>query len=233
MKICGLEKLSLVDFDNYVACTLFVEGCNFRCPFCHNAPLVIFDQNVEIDQDEIFAFLEKRKKTIDGVCISGGEPTLYPDLPDFIKKVKAFGYKIKLDTNGTNPKMLESLINGGLIDYVAMDVKSSIDGYYDASLCTEKQLENVLKSVEILKENKIAYEFRTTLVKNLHSFDEILGIAKIVEGCPKYFLQKYIYNENCIGGKFEEVDNQTAITYCKALRDMGINAILRGYDILP
>ena len=168
---CGIEKLSLVDFDGYVSCTLFTGGCNYRCPFCHNSPLI--KNQPTIDMEEIFSYLNKRKKMIDAVVITGGEPTLHNELPNVIAQIRELGFKIKLDTNGTNPKMLKELIDNKLIDYVAMDIKSSFDNYHVVTGVSNPLLNNVKESIHILKTSDIDFEFRTTLVKEYHDLDAI------------------------------------------------------------
>ena len=144
MKICGIEKFSMVDWDTKIVCTLFASGCNFRCPFCHNASLALSNQ-APLDENEIFDYLEKRKGLLDGVCVSGGEPTLSHDLEEFIGKIKALGYKVKLDTNGTNPTMVQNLINKGLVDYIAMDVKNSPEKYATTTGLASISLDNILE----------------------------------------------------------------------------------------
>ena len=178
MRIQGLQKLTLLDYPEKTACTLFTAGCNFRCPFCHNAALVTHIDNSNFFTEEyVLDYLKKRKGVLDGVCITGGEPLLHKDLPEFIKKVKALGYLIKLDTNGSYPERLQSLIDDGLIDYVAMDIKNTHEKYLATADCSDDELQNVIKSVEILKQNKIDYEFRTTVVKEYHDAEDIKKIA--------------------------------------------------------
>lgn len=229
MKICGFEKLSLVDFDNYTSCTLFTEGCNFRCPFCHNGPLVLY-KNPEFPEEEIFDYLKKRKNLIDAVCVTGGEPTLHSDLPTLFSKIKALGYYTKLDTNGTNPEMLEKLVDEKLVDYVAMDIKCSLENYGKAIGIENFDTRKVEESIAFLKTNAIPYEFRTTLVKELISEKDVEKIAELISGCPKYFLQKFTEAEGCIKKGYHEVEKEKALEYVKILESRGINAILRGYD---
>jgi len=191
MKFAGLQKLTLLDYPEHMACTLFLRGCNFKCPFCHNAVLLSGDtSDDEITEDEVFAFLEKRKKVLDGVAITGGEPTLYSALPDFIRRVKAMGLKVKLDTNGTNPDMLRSLLEERLLDYVAMDVKSAPEEYNILS-GVDADMEKITRSRDLLLSGTIDYEFRTTVVKGLHTEKSILGAAKWIMGAKAYYLQKY------------------------------------------
>ena len=191
MKIAGLQKMTLLDFPGKVACTVFLDGCNFRCPFCHNTPLLDGKAEAFMTEEELFAFLQKRKGILDGVCVTGGEPTLQKDLTEFLGKIKAMGYAVKLDTNGTNPDMLESLINDGLVDYVAMDIKSSRPRY--AALCGVPEFDTALveRSVEILLAGKVKYEFRTTVVRELHTADDFVAIGEWIKGARAYFLQPF------------------------------------------
>ncbi len=192
MILKGLQKLTLLDFPGKIAATVFTGGCNFRCPFCHNASLVIPERFGEtLPEEEFFAFLSKRKGILEGVAITGGEPTLHKDLPEFIKRIKDGGFLVKLDTNGTNPEMLERLIDDGLLDYVAMDIKSSREGYSKAVGLENYNLEKIEKSIEILKKCKVDFEFRTTVVNGLHSKADIEEIGKWLSGEEKFFLQTF------------------------------------------
>ncbi|HPG92146.1 MAG TPA: anaerobic ribonucleoside-triphosphate reductase activating protein [Clostridia bacterium] len=229
MIINGIEKLSLVDYDGVAACVLFTGGCNFVCPFCHNSPLV-YNKNLPIiDNEEIFDFLIKRKNVLSGVVITGGEPTLHADLPEFIKKIKSIGYKVKLDTNGTNPKMLSYLIGQKLIDYVATDIKNSIEKYALTAGVIDIDLEPVEESVKILMRGQIEYEFRTTLIKELHEFCDIEKIAEWLNGSRKYVLQKFTERETCIEQGYHEVEKNTAESYQKYLSKYISQVMLRGY----
>ncbi len=190
IRIGGIQKLSLIDFNEHLSCVLFTLGCNFRCPYCHNPELVKVS-NPEISLDYIFDFLEKRKGKLDAVVITGGEPTLHRGLKEFITIVKSLGYLIKLDTNGTNSKLLLELINENLIDYVAMDIKSSLVNYQKV-IKTRVRMEEIKKSINILINSSIDYEFRTTVVKNLMTYDDILEIGKTIKGAPRYFLQNFV-----------------------------------------
>lgn len=228
MKILGFDKLSLVDYPGLTCAIIFVGGCNFKCPFCHNAGLV-YSEEIEISQEEIFAYLNKRKGLIDAVCISGGEPTLYKDLPNLIKRVRDLGYKVKLDTNGTNPEMLQSLIDNRMLDYVAMDIKNSIKCYPQTSGCSSEMLKKVKASIEILKGNVVPYEFRTTLVKEFHDANSIKEMGELVNGCEKLYLQKFVENENCIQKGLNEVDIKQAEEFIGILTKYVSNVKLRGY----
>lgn len=198
MKISGLQKLTLLDFPDVVSCIVFTKGCNLRCPFCHNSSLVVGSKlTPEIDEEEVFNYLNKRKNILDGVVISGGEPLLQKDIKDFIVKVKTLGYKVKLDTNGVNSKLLSELIDEKLVDYVAMDIKNTFDKYDMTTGKSNSRIDNIKESIRILKKEKIPYEFRTTIVKDFHNIEDIKKILKYING-SKYFIQNFVDNENTI-----------------------------------
>ena len=229
MKIYGMEKLSLVDYDGYCACTLFTGTCPFRCPFCHNSALLSCIPD-EISTDEIFSYLEKRKNILGGVVISGGEPTINPDLPEFIKSIRnAFDYKIKLDTSGVNPTILEKLINEKLIDYVAMDIKNSYENYGASVGIENYDTKGIKSSVEILKRGLVDYEFRTTLVAELHGKSDIEKISEIVLGAPRFYLQKFVDSGNCVIGGLTAVPLSKAEEYLKIIKPAVRFAELRSY----
>ena len=192
MNIQGLQKLTLLDFPGRTACTLFTGGCNLRCPFCHNVPLVL-DPNGEtpFTEAEIFVFLQKRRGVLDGVAVTGGEPMLQRDLPDFLRKVRAAGFLTKVDTNGFFPEMLELLLREGLLDYVAMDLKNAPAKY--AATCGVPGLDTapVEKSVSLLLGGGIDFEFRTTVIKEFHTVEDIAEIARLIAGAPHYYLQAF------------------------------------------
>lgn len=198
MLIGGLQKLTLIDYPGKMACAVFLIGCNYRCGFCHNPELVvpeIIKKHSVVSRDDFFDFLKERKDYLEGVCISGGEPTINLDLPEFCKKIKEFGYQIKLDTNGSNPEMLKSLIDKKLVDYAAMDIKApknkyaKICGFGDASF--NYLLEKIEKSIKILKEGKIDYEFRTTIMPGILEKEDILEIVDWIKPAKKYILQSF------------------------------------------
>ena len=196
MKISGLMKLTLLDYPGHVACTVFLAGCNFRCPFCHNGSLVR-GGDTEISRDELKSFLKKRQGVLDGVCITGGEPLLSPDARELAEEIKSLGYLVKLDTNGSFPDRLAELIDKKLIDYVAMDIKSSPAEY--AKTCgRDIDLDSVKRSIEIIKSSGIDHEFRTTVVKGLHNKEIIAECAALVGEGEKYFLQSYRESEDIL-----------------------------------
>lgn len=189
MLICGLNKTTLLDYPGRVAATVFTGGCNFRCPFCHNAGLVLSPLTQEhYTEEDILSFLRKRRNILSGVCITGGEPTIQQDLPDFIQKIKELGIAVKLDTNGSHPQMLEQLIHERQIDYVAMDIKNSPAKYQDTA---GFPVEQVLSSADLLMQSDIPYEFRTTVVKEFHTLQDLEEIAGWIRGCPGYYLQQF------------------------------------------
>lgn len=198
MKIFGFQKMTLLDFPGRVACTVFTGGCNFRCPFCHNASLVTHIDGEEITTEEILSYLNKRKGLLDGVCVTGGEPLLQTDLADFLRAVKEMGYAVKLDTNGAYPEKLKALLEENLIDYVAMDIKNSKEKY--ALTCgVAVDMQKIEQSVELLKEGRVEYEFRTTLVKELHETQDIMSMAKWLSGTRYWYLQNFVDSGDLIG----------------------------------
>ena len=190
MVLCGLQKTGLLDFPGLLSCTVFTGGCNFRCPFCHNASLVKGTPD-RLSEEELFAFLKKRSGLLDGVCVTGGEPCLHEDLPELLGKIRALGYKIKLDTNGSRPEMLRRLLKEGLVDYVAMDIKNSPEKYALTCGISESPWERVKESLALLKESGVAFELRTTLVKGYHTPDDLAAIGRAVAPVPLYFLQSF------------------------------------------
>lgn len=200
MRISGFQKLTLLDFPGHVAATVFTGGCNLRCPFCHNALLVTETDAAEsYGEDEILSYLNKRAGILDGVCISGGEPLLQPDIAEFMKKVKSMGLAVKLDTNGTYPQKLSALIDAELVDYVAMDIKNSRSRYPETVGLASFDITPVEESVSLLLSGRVDYEFRTTVVRELHTTADIEEIAKWISGAKRYFLQNFVDSGNIIG----------------------------------
>lgn len=223
MRIVGLMKTTLLDYPGKVASTIFTGGCNFRCPYCHNGDLVLNHTTMEpYSEEEIFSHLNKRKNILNGVCITGGEPTLQSELPEFIRKVKTLNLLVKLDTNGTNPAMLSSLLNEGLLDYVAMDIKHCKSKYNDVACMNPIDLQSIEDSVEILKNSSIDYEFRTTVTRELHKMEDFQEIGKWIEGSKAYYLQPYKESEQVISKIFT--------TYTASEFDEIVN-ILNNYNI--
>ncbi|MBQ8351955.1 MAG: anaerobic ribonucleoside-triphosphate reductase activating protein [Clostridia bacterium] len=198
MNIQGYQKLTLLDFPGRVACTVFTGGCNLRCPFCHNAGLVRTPFSSANSEEELLSYLVSRRGLLDGVCVTGGEPLLQPDLPVFLQRVKDMGYSVKLDTNGSLPDKLAALLASGLVDYVAMDVKSSPAGYA-AATGRDGDVAPFLQSIRLLEESGIPHEFRTTVVKGIHTAADIEAIGQLLAGCARYFLQPFRDSGNLLG----------------------------------
>lgn len=198
MDINGLQKLTLLDYPGKVACTVFLAGCNLRCPFCHNAPLVVGSAPAAMDEAEFLAFLAKRRGKLDGVCVTGGEPTLRPGLPEFLEKIRNLGFLIKLDTNGTNPGMLQKLLDRKIVDYVAMDIKNA-PSRYGATCGDIDVLEAVKKSAAILMDSGTDYEFRTTCVSPLHDPQGMRELGRWISGAKQYYLQQFVDSGNLVG----------------------------------
>lgn len=193
MNIQGFQKLTLLDYPGKMACTLFTAGCNLRCPFCHNSRLVINpERQSEFSVDEILAFLRKRSGILDGVVISGGEPLLQPDIEQFIRQVRELGYSVKLDTNGTFPEKLRSLVEQGLVDYVAMDIKNSPELYAETIGVRDFDISKIKESIAFLLEGRVDYEFRTTVVREFHSVFGMNNLGELVKGAKKHYLQAFI-----------------------------------------
>ena len=197
MKVAGYEKISLQDYPNHISCIIFTQGCNLKCPFCQNSTLIPFEGKDLIDENEILEYLTLRKNILNGVTISGGEPTLQQDLKEFIQKVKKIGLDVKIDTNGTNFNLLKELIEEKLVDYVAMDIKNSFKKYDETSGVTKINTQNILNSIELLKQNKIDYEFRTTIINEYHTIQDIYEIIKLI-GDSKYYLQNFKNSSNVL-----------------------------------
>ncbi len=192
MLLRGLQKTTLLDFPGNVACTVFTGGCNFRCPFCHNASLIEnLPSDERLSEENFFAFLEKRKGLTDGVCITGGEPLLQKDILPFIKRIKEMGFLVKLDTNGSYPAALKALVEEGLLDYVAMDIKNAPDAYLKTAGTAKDILPSVEESVAFLKTGRVPYEFRTTVVKGLHDEARMKEIGLWLGDVPRYFIQNF------------------------------------------
>ena len=211
MLIKGLQKLTLLDFPEKMACTVFTFGCNLRCPFCHNASLVLSERadDTLIPEEEFFSFLQKRRGILEGVCITGGEPTLQPDLPAFIRKIRDMGFAVKLDTNGARPAVLKSLVAEGLLDYVAMDVKNSLSAYPETVGLTAFDVAPVEESMDFLMAGHIPFEFRTTLVKGLHTPEGVAEMGRRLAGEEKFFLQTFEDSGDLIAGEGDALSSFT------------------------
>lgn len=209
MIIDGFEKLTLLDYPENIACIIFTRGCNLRCPFCHNSSILEFsNETSKITEKEIFDYLEKRKNILDGVCITGGEPLLQADIKEFIKKIKNLNLKVKLDTNGTNYLKLKELLDENLLDYVAMDIKNVYEKYPITTGIKNLDIENIKKSIALLKKSKVEYEFRTTIVKNFHTFEDVENLCKLVGKDSNYYIQNFINSDNVLEKNLESFSNE-------------------------
>lgn len=209
MKICGFQKLTLLDFPGHVACTIFTGGCNLRCPFCHNALLVTEVNDVETYEEQtILDYLRKRQGILDGVAITGGEPLIQKDIKEFIRKIRNLGYAVKLDTNGTYPEILKEIVSEGLVDYVAVDIKNSKEKYAETVGIPGFDTAPIEETVRYLLENHVDYEFRTTVVSEFHETEDIISIARWISGSPRYFLQNFVDSGNLIGENLHEVPRE-------------------------
>lgn len=228
MKISGLQKLTLLDYPGKIACTVFTPGCNFRCPFCHNASLVTKIDDDYMNTEQFFDLLKKRTGVLQGVCITGGEPTLQGDLTEFMAEIKDLGYSLKLDTNGYRPDVLEKVIEKGLADYVAMDIKNSLNKYGVTVGIDNFDTAPIEKSVDILKNSNIDYEFRTTVVDELHTIEDIEEIAKWIKGCKRYFLQCFVDSGDLIKEGFSRCDENKMKKLLKVAKEQIPSTELRG-----
>lgn len=225
----GMQKLTLLDFPGRVACTLFTKGCNFYCPFCHNAFLVDVDGREEsIPEDEVIEYLSRRRGILDGVCITGGEPLLHRELEDFLVRVKELGFAVKLDTNGSRPERLKALCNASLVDYVAMDVKNSPDKYPRTAGCDTLDISAIEESIDFLLKGGVDFEFRTTVVAELHTVEDIERISQRIAGAGKYYLQNFVDSGNILGGKMNPVPSDVLKSMESAARKNVKNAAIRG-----
>ncbi len=232
MLILGLQKTTLLDYPGHVAATIFTGGCNFRCPFCHNSDLLNPAQvpaAQHFSEAEVLAFLRKRRGILEGVCITGGEPTLQPDLARFLREVRALGFLVKLDTNGSRPQVLRSLLAEGLLDYVAMDIKAG-PGNYARVAGAAVDLEAIRASVDLLKESAIPYEFRTTVVRELHDASDFEAIGPWLAGAPAYYLQSYKDSEQVLERRFSSYNKEELERFRQLLLPYLPNTFLRGVD---
>lgn len=230
MKICGFQKLTLLDYPEHLACTVFLGGCNLRCPFCHNADLVVGRFEEAFSKEDIFKHIKKRAGVIDGVCVTGGEPLIYDDTIEFLAEIKALGLLVKLDTNGFFPDRLERALASGNVDYVAMDIKSSPDGYAAATGIKSPDLDAVKRSVSLLESSGVDHEFRTTLVRELHGEAEMHDIGRWLRSTKKYFLQGFVDSGNLIGGPFSAHSSEELHRLLAIIKEYIPSAALRGTE---
>lgn len=232
MRICGLQKVTLLDFPGQVACTVFTGGCNFRCPFCHNASLVLpeaMPQDMVVD--DLLAFLRKRVGVLDGVAITGGEPTLHKDLPDLLRRIRELGYKIKLDSNGSMPERLRAILDEGLVDRVAMDIKNSPAKYAKTVGLATCDLAPIQESAALLMENRVPFEFRTTVVRGLHEIEDFVAIGEWLRGDENYYLQAFTDSGELIASDgLSAWDKDTMEKFAETLRPYIPHTYIRGMD---
>ena len=231
MNICGYQKTTLLDYPGHVAATIFTGGCNFRCPFCHNSDLVVNStMSPCISQEEIFSFLKKRKNVLSGICITGGEPTLQTNLSKFIKKVRSLGYKIKLDTNGYRPDVISSLLEDNLLDYIAMDIKAGLSNYAKVSGIPNLDTSKIKESISIIENSGIDYEFRTTVVKELHNRQDFLEISEMLSSSSSYFIQSFKDSGNILTPGLSSCDTETLNQYLAIVKNKLPFCSLRGIE---
>ncbi len=231
MQICGFNKTTLLDYPGHVAATIFTGCCNFRCPFCQNGDLVLHPARLpQFDETEILKVLSKRRGILTGVCITGGEPTLQPDLAVFLKKIKELGLLVKLDTNGYRPEVVEDLFRQGLLDYVAMDIKSSPEHYAAVAGFPGLRLDRIRKSAAFLQSCGLPYEFRTTVVKELHRSEDFLSIGRWLQGAEAYYLQSYQESEGVISPVFSACSKEELEGFQSLLLPFIPNTSLRGVE---
>lgn len=231
MYLCGLQKLAMVDYPGKLAATVFTGGCNLRCPFCHNALLVTrLDETPELSEEEVLSFLSTRKKLLDGVVLSGGEPLLQPDAADFLRKVRQMGFSVKLDTNGFFPDRLSAILEEGLVDYVAMDIKNTPEKYPLTCGVPTLDMAPVEASIRLLRQSGVDFEFRTTLIREFHTRENLLSIGRWLEGSPRYFLQAFVDSGNLVGSGCSAFTQQEMHDFTQLLQPFFQEVHLRGVD---
>ncbi len=231
MYLCGLQKLAMVDYPGKLAATVFTGGCNLRCPFCHNALLVTrLDETPELGEEAVLSFLATRTKLLDGVVLSGGEPLLQPDAADFLRKIRQMGFAVKLDTNGFFPDRLSAILEEGLVDYVAMDIKNAPEKYPITCGIPGLDTAPVAESVKLLRQSGVDFEFRTTLVREFHTPEDLLAIGRWLESSPRYFLQAFVDSGNLVGSGCSPFTPQEMRDFTLLLRPFFGEVNLRGID---
>lgn len=230
MNISGLQKTTLLDYPGHIAATIFLGGCNFCCPFCHNSELIKSPSQTVMKEEDLFHFLKGRASVLEGVCITGGEPTLQKDLEPFIEKIRSFDLLVKLDTNGYRPDVLKSLYKKGLIDYIAMDIKSGKTGYAKAAGLSEVNFSRIEESVAFLLSGSIPYEFRTTVVKGIHRHEDFEEIGPWITGCSHYYLQNYKESEPMLKSGFTSFTKNDLLSFASIVSPYVKEISLRGID---
>lgn len=231
MHICGLNKTTLLDYPGKVACVIFLGGCNFRCPFCQNSSLVLSPQSQPaLSEEDILSFLKRRRGILDGVCITGGEPTLSPQLPRFLEKIRSLGYFVKLDTNGSHPDMIKALAEQGLINMVAMDIKNSPPKYAETCGLSYIDMKSIDTSIDFLISGSLEYEFRTTVVKELHDENDFRLIGQWLTNASRYYLQSYRDSDTVICPGYHSCTFEELTSYRKILSLTIPHTAIRGVD---
>ena len=229
MRIAGLQKLTLLDYPEHTACTVFTAGCNLRCPFCHNSELVLPERKPPLlAEEEFFSFLSKRQGILDGVCVTGGEPLLQPDIGDFLARIKALGFAVKLDTNGTRPQVLRQLVEQGLVDYVAMDIKNSPDSYAKTAGIPDMDLTPIRESVDYLMSGAVDFEFRTTVADGLHTAQDMAAIGQWLQGAKRYYLQQFKDSGDILAPGLQPPSQERLEQYRQIVRQYIPTAKIRG-----
>lgn len=230
MKLHGLQKMTLLDFPGRVACTVFLGGCDFRCPFCHNFELVDGSAPPIMDEEELIRFLKKRQGLLDGVAITGGEPCLHKDLPALIRRIRELGFAVKLDTNGYHPQMLKAVLDEGLIDYTAMDIKNSPEKYALTCGLPEMDLSPIRESIDLLKNSSIDYEFRTTVVAEFHAKEDFPAIGELIRGARRYYLQCFTDRDSVPFGNLHAPSAEDLKAYAEIMKQFVLSTEIRGVD---
>ncbi|MBQ9642968.1 MAG: anaerobic ribonucleoside-triphosphate reductase activating protein [Lachnospiraceae bacterium] len=230
MKIHGLQKMTLLDFPGHVACTVFLGGCDFRCPYCHNYELADGTADPVMDDTELLSFLSKRTGLLDGVAITGGEPCLHKDLPELLRKIREMGFSVKLDTNGYHPQLLESILKEGLADYVAMDIKNSPAKYAITAGVDQIRMDTFKESIALIMNEARDYEFRTTVVREFHEESDFDEIGRLISGARRYFLQSFTDRDTVPYGNLSAPAKEDLEKYAEIVRKYVPHVIIRGVD---
>lgn len=230
MKIYGLQKMTLLDFPGHVACTVFLGGCDFRCPYCHNFELADGTAKPVMDEEEFLSFLKKRQGLLDGVAITGGEPCLYMDLPDLLRKIRALGFLVKLDTNGYHPQLLKQILDEKLIDYAAMDIKNSPEKYAVTCGVRSVDMDTIRTSIGTLMGSGIDYEFRTTVVEEFHEAADFEEMGKMIRGAKRYFLQSFTDRDSVPFGNLHAPSKESLAQYLSIMKKYVPDSSIRGVE---
>ncbi len=230
MKICGFQKTTLLDYPGHVAATIFLGLCNFRCPFCHNAELLTEDAEEQCTMDEVLDVLKRRASLLEGVCITGGEPTLSPDLEILIRRIRELGLLVKLDTNGYRPDVVKRLCSEGLLDYIAMDIKSSPENYGMVAGAPNINTDTISESISFVRSCGVPYEFRTTAVKGLHTEEDFEAIGRWLQGAERYFIQNYVESDRVLFPGFSGFRREELLAFADIVRPYVEEVCLRGVD---